>query len=155
MYDKAVIATMTTATTDYHSVIESMRALNLCQVESLEKAGQKLDPSDQHSCDVFNKYVADVHATILYNFELTGYRAMRMAEPGEAAAIWLELKQLCEKAMGAIQEYKDLYPSCGAPELYDLTLACWSEAEDRRLANAKDAECMSKPIPAGLFPTPK
>jgi len=77
---------------------------------------------------------------------------METENPADAAAMWLEMKNLCEKAMAAIQAYKDLYPYCGTSELYDLSLACWSEAEDRRQANGKDAECMNKPIPAGLFP---
>jgi len=143
---------MTTDTTEDLNILESVRMLNLCQVEKLDKAGKELDPSDQSSCAVFNEYVSNVQATIVYNFQLTGFRAVRKADAAEAAALWLEMKNLCEKAMSVIQTYKDLYPACGTSELYDLTLACWSEAEDRRRANAKDAECMSKPIPEGLFP---
>ena len=139
---------MTVETTDDISLLESMRSLNQCQMQSLEEAGRELDPSDQNSCAVFNKHVANVQATIVYNFKLTSFRAMRKEDPGEAAAIWLEMKNLCEKAMTVLQTYKDVYPFCGTSELYDFTLACWSEAEDRRRANAKDAECMSKPIPA-------
>jgi hypothetical protein len=143
---------MTADTTNDLSVIESMRRVNLCQMESFEKAGRELDPSDQNSCAEFNKHIIDVQATIIYNFKLTSFRAMFKEDPFEAAALWLDMKNLCERAMTAIREFKDLYPYCGAPELYDLTLACWSEAEERRQANAKDAEWMSKPIPAGLFP---
>jgi hypothetical protein len=143
---------MTADTPDDLSVLESMRTLNYCHVESLEKAGKELDPSDQNSCAVFNQHVEEVRATIVYSFKLTGFRAAHKAEPADAAALWLEMKNLCEKAMTVLQTYKDLYPDCGTSELYDFTLACWSEAEDRRRANAKDAEWMSTPIPAGLFP---
>jgi hypothetical protein len=122
------MAIMTANTTEDCSLIESMRMLNRCQVESLEKAGRELDPSDQDSCAKFNKYVTSVQATIIYNFKLTSFRAMDMEDPGEAAALWLEMKTLCEKAMKVLQTYKDLYPYCGTPELYDFTLACWSEA---------------------------
>ena len=143
---------MTADVTDDLSVLESMRMLNRCQVERLEQAGKSLDPSDEKSCAVFNQYVSNVHATIIYNFQLTGFRAVRKSDPAEAASLWLEMKSLCEKAMTVLQTYKELYPACGTPELYDLALACWSEAEDRRRANAKDAECLTKPIPEGLFP---
>jgi len=144
---------MTADTTDDIGVVASMRTLNQCQVQSLEKAGRELDPSDPNSCAVFNKQVATVQATIIYNFKLTSFRAMGKEDPAAAATLWLEMKNLCEKAMTVLRVYKDLYPLCGTSELYDLTLACWSEAEDRRQANAKDAEWMSKPIPAGLFPS--
>jgi ribonucleotide reductase beta subunit family protein with ferritin-like domain len=143
---------MTPTTTDDLSVLGSMRTLNRCQVENLEKAGKSLDPTDQNSCAVFNQYVSNVHATILYNFQLTGFRAVRKSNPADAASLWLEMKNLCEEAMNVVQAYKELYPACGTSELYDLALACWSEAEDRRRANAKDAECLNKPIPVGLFP---
>jgi hypothetical protein len=143
---------MTADTTDDLSVLESMRTLNECQVQSLEKAGRELDPSDPNSCAILNKHVANVKATIVYNFKLTSFRAMHKEDPEEAAVLWLELKNLCEKAMTVLRTYKDMYPHGGASELYDFTLACWSEAEDRRQANAKDAECLNKPIPAGLFP---
>src|SRR5580658_1476318 len=141
-----------TATTDDLSILKSIQMVNSCQLESLDQAGRELDPSDVNSCEIFNKHVANVQATIIYNFKLTSFRAMDTEDPAIAAGLWLELKNLCGKAMTVLQAYKELYPQCGTPALYDFTLACWSEAEDRRRANAKDAEWMSKPIPAGLFP---
>jgi len=66
--------------------------------------------------------------------------------------MWKGMNELCDQALSALKHLKDVYPNCGTPELYDLTLDYKSAAYKRYTENLQDSECRNTPLPTGLFP---
>jgi hypothetical protein len=117
----------------------------------METAGRELDPSQTASCDMFGVQVRNVEAAIVHTYALIAHTAIKEASPDAAAALWKGMVEQCDQALRVLRMFKDLYPNCGTPELYNLTLDYRREAEDRYRQNSEDAQCQMA-IPAGLFP---
>jgi len=134
-------------------ILEDLNAVNRCQISEMAKAGRTLDPQWHDSCVQFTKLVGNVEAVILHTYQLTAHAAIREADPAKAAVLWREMEELCRDTLKELKELKEVYPQCGTPELYNLTLDYMKAAQDRRLQNMEDAECLKMPIPNGLFQT--
>ncbi len=93
-----------------------------CQISEMAKAGQTLNPKVYDSCMQFGQHVRNVQAAIIHTFQIISYAAIREPEPGKAALMWKAMNDLCDHALRTLKHLKDVYPNCGAPELYDLTL---------------------------------
>ena len=133
---------------------EVLNSVNRCQIAEMEKAGQRLDPAEPASCAQFSEQVRNVQAVILHTWQLTAFASMRESNPEAAARLWKHMSELCDRALAVLKEVKDMYPDCGTPELYDLTLDYKNAADKRFYQNLEDAECAQTPPPKGLFPTP-
>ena len=131
---------------------EHLNSVNRCQVAEMEKLGKQLDPKAETSCKVFGVQVRKVQAAVIHTYQITAFASLREADPALAATLWKSLMEFCENALRVLQSLKDLYPYCGAPELYDLALDYRSEAEKRYHQNLQDSECVKMQPPAGLFP---
>jgi hypothetical protein len=117
----------------------------------MEMAGKQLDPSRTESCEMFGARVRNVEAAIVHTYALIAHTAIKEASPDAAATLWKSMVEQCDQALRVLRKFKDLYPNCGTPALYNLTLDYRREAEDRYRQNSEDAQCQM-PIPAGLFP---
>ncbi len=133
--------------------LEDMNAVNRCQISEMAKAGRTLDPGRNDSCVQFTKLVRNVEAVIRHTYQLTAHAAIREEDPSKAADLWKDMEELCQAALTELKELKEVYPHCGTPELYDLSLDYMIAAQNRRSQNMEDAECLNMPVPAGLFPT--
>jgi hypothetical protein len=131
--------------------LEIIGTVNRCQIGAMEKAGRELDPSDDDSCAEFGNHVSSVKAAIIHTYALVACAAIREKSPEEAAALWRTMVEFCDDSLRVLRKLKDLYPHCGTPELYDLTLDYRQQAQERYLSNSEDSQCQI-PIPAGLFP---
>jgi hypothetical protein len=118
----------------------------------METAGRELDPSETESCKMFGVQVRNVEAAIVHTYALIAHSAIREASPEVAAGLWKNMVEQCDQALRVLRKFKDLFPECGTPELYNLTLDYRQEAEDRYRQNSEDAQCQTA-IPAGLFPS--
>jgi len=133
--------------------LEDLNAVNRCQISEMAKAGKSLDPRRNDSCVQFTKLVRNVEAVIRHTYQLTAHAAIREADAAKAAGLWKEMEELCQGALTELKELKEVYPQCGTPELYDLTLDYMIAAQGRRSQNMEDAECLTMPVPNGLFQT--
>lgn len=133
--------------------LEDLNAVNRCQISEMAKAGRTLDPQWNDSCVQFTKLVRNVEAVIRHTYQLTAHAAIREADPAKASVLWREMEELCQAALTELKELKEVYPQCGTPELYDLTLDYVIAAQERRSQNMEDAECLKTPVPNGLFQT--
>jgi hypothetical protein len=136
-----------TATNDF----EMLRAVNESQIAELKKAGAELDPAAD--CEVFRNHVRNVQAAVLHTYQITAWQSLRETDPRKASQLWKELETLCDGALTVLKNLKGIYPSCGAPQLYDLALDYKLQAQKRYFQNLQDSECQT--IPAGLFPKTK
>jgi hypothetical protein len=134
---------------------ELLDAANQCQISQMEEAGQSLDPAGADSCAKFASHVRNVEAMIVHMYQLTAFTAVRKPEPEQAAMLWKQMRDLCDKALASLQKWKDKYPRSGTAELYDLTLDYRQAADIRYAQNLKDSECPMTPQLAGLFPKQK
>lgn len=133
--------------------LDIVNEVNRCQVGAMETAGQQLDPSQTESGELFGARVRNVEAAIVHTYALIAHAAIKEASPDAAATLWKGMVEQCDQALRVLRQFKDLYPDCGTPELYNLALDYRREAEERYRQNSEDAQCQM-PIPAGLFPTP-
>jgi len=117
----------------------------------MEAAGRDLDPSHTESCAAFGVHVRNVRAAIVHTYALVAHASVKEASPEVAAALWNAMIEQCNDALRVLRKLKDLYPDCGTPQLYDLTLDYRREAEERYRQNLEDSQCQT-PTPAGLFP---
>ena len=127
--------------------LEDLNAVNRCQISAMAKAGRTLDPAQYDSCVQFTRLVRNVEAVIRHTYQLTAHAAIREADPAKAAVLWKEMEELCQDALTELKTLKHVYPQCGTPELYDLTLDYMTAAQDRRSQNMEDAECLKMPVP--------
>jgi hypothetical protein len=100
---------------------------------------------------MFRVQVRNVEAAIVHTYALVAHTAIKEVSPEAAAVLWKNMVEQCDQALRVLWKFKDLYPECGTPELYDLTLDYKREAEDRYRQNSEDAQCQVA-IPVGLFP---
>ncbi|MGA2864994.1 MAG: hypothetical protein ABSF95_10975 [Verrucomicrobiota bacterium] len=117
----------------------------------MEIAGKQLDPSQIESREAFGAHVRNVQAAIIHTYALIAHASVQETSAEAAAALWKGMVELCEDALKVLWKLKSLYPNCGTPELYDLTLDYRQEAEERYHQNLEDSQCQT-PVPAGLFP---
>jgi len=134
-------------------ILEDLNAVNRCQISEMAKAGRTLDPQWNDSGVQFTKLVRNVEAVIRHTYQLTAHAAIRDADPAKAAIVWKEMEELCQAALTELKELKEVFPQCGTPELYTLTLDYMIAAQERRSQNMEDAECLKMPVPDGLFQT--
>ncbi len=118
----------------------------------MARAGRELDSSLSDSCRIFGEHVRSVQAVVIHTYQLTAAALLRKEDAGEAAQLWKEIRDLCRSALKELKELKDVYPECGTPELYNLTLDYMLEADKRYYQNLEDSECAKTPLPQGLFP---
>jgi hypothetical protein len=128
--------------------LDILEAVNRSQIDQLKNAGLELDPAVDRAR--FSKHVSNVQAMVVHTYQLIAWQAVRQPDPKEAARFWKAMTELCDAALTVLKEYKSVYPHCGTPELYDLTLDYRNEAQKRYIQNVEDAECAK--IPPGLFP---
>lgn len=133
--------------------LEDLNAVNRGQISELAKAGRTLDPGRNDSSVQFTKLVKNVEAVIRHTYQLTAHAAIREADPAKAAVLWNEMEELCKAALNDLKGLKEIYPQCGTPELYNLTLDYLLAAQERHSRNVEDAECLKTPVPNGLFQT--
>lgn len=118
----------------------------------MERVGNQLDPASNQACELFSNEVRNVHGAIVHTYQIVAFGATQIDSAEEAAEIWKQMVELCENAIKSLRNLKDLYPKCGAPELYDLALDYRKEADERYQQNLQDAKCQKIPVPKGLFP---
>ena len=133
--------------------LEILNAVNHCQISEMANAGRTLDPARNDSCVRFGQHVRNVQAAIVHTYQMTAYAALREADPGKAAILWQQMTELCDAAFVELVRLKEVYPHCGTPELYDLTLDYKIASQKRYAQNTEDAECQKIPVPNGLFQT--
>lgn len=129
-----------------------LNSVNRCQIAEMEKMGRELDPQQPGSCDRFAERVRHVEAVIVHTWQLTAFASLRESDPAAAAKLWKAMSQLCDNALVVLKAFKDTYPLCGTPGLYNLTLDYKNAAAKRYHQNLEDAECAQTPPPNGLFP---
>ena len=133
------------------SCLDIISTVNRRQLGDMEIAGKQLDPSQTESCAAFGVHVRNVQAAIVHTYALVAHASVNEATPEAATALWKAMIEQCDDALRVLRKLKDLYPDCGTPELYDLTLDYRREVEERYRQNLEDSQCQM-PIPAGLFP---
>ena len=129
-----------------------LNSVNRCQIAEMEKLGRELDPQQSGAGDRFAERVRHVAAAIIHTWQLTAFASLRESDPAAAAKLWKAMSQLCDNALAVLKQVKDMYPGCGAPQLYDLTLDYKIAADKRHYQSLEDAECAQTPPPNGLFP---
>src|SRR5947209_4398638 len=101
----------------------------------MEAAGRNLDPSQQESCEVFRKRVMGVQSALMFKYAIIAHLSIRLESPAAAADIWKQMVGFCEEAIRALWKFKNLYPGCGTPELYNLALDYRQQAQERYQRN--------------------
>ena len=128
-------------------------SVNRQQLEAMQKAGEALDPKSVESCRAFGDAVRKVESAIIHTYQLVASIAVKESDPGRAADAWRCMNEFCDEALAKLRDRKGAHPSCGTPELYDLTLDYKLAAQKRFMENIQDAEWLKKNPnpPNGLF----
>jgi len=132
---------------------EDLLTVNRQQLEAMQKAGEKLRPEHEDSCRAFGVAVRNVQAALIHTYQLVAALAIRESDPRKAAESWRCMNEFCDQALSMLKAWKDVYPHCGTPELYDLALDYKIAAQERLTENMQDAEWLkNNPAPPnGLF----
>jgi hypothetical protein len=133
-------------------VLDTLTAVNQCQVKEMESSGKTLDPLKEGSCEVFSRHVANVESAIRHTYQVTAYLAVRESDPSIAAKMWMKMSAFCDDAIRVLRSLKDVYSHCGTSAVYDLALDYKLAADKRYVQNTEDAECPT--APTRLFPKP-
>ena len=132
--------------------LEVVNTVNRCNVSEMQKVCQLLDPKMEDSCAKFGKHVITVQAALMHTYRIVTFVAVHEKNPAQAAALWKQMGEFCDHALGALKSLKERFPKCGTPELYDLALDYKIGSDERYQQNLRDSECQKQAIPAGLFP---
>jgi hypothetical protein len=135
-----------------NAVFDVINHVNLCQIKEMQKCGEELDPQQPASCETFRVKVRNVQAAIIHTYQVTAFSALHEPDPKKAATLWMEMSELCNRALVMLKQFKEIYSGCGTPELYDPTLDYKIAADQRHYQNLEDAQCAMTPMPKGLFP---
>jgi hypothetical protein len=130
--------------------LDISNAVKSCQsqIEEINRAGSERNPVTDGA--VFGKLVANMQDFVIHIYQLTAWASVQKADPKDAAILWKQMVDLCDAALTLSKNFKEAYPRCGTPELYDLMLDYRGEAQERYYQNLQDSECPTTPV--GLFP---
>ena len=132
--------------------IDDLARLNHEPIEEMRRTASALDPSDPDSCEIFTRQVTLVEAALKQTYKAAALLAKRTDTPEQEGAVWRRMREFADVVIEALKQLKDLYPSCGTPELYNLALD-YRLAADKRLSLTNESiQCQSLPTPDGLFP---
>jgi hypothetical protein len=132
--------------------MELMYSANDCELAELKKLQEEPWNDAEAACQAFYALVCRIQVSVVYTYRITAFSAVREKEAKKAAELWKALVDYCEKALTIIYKLKEIYPKCGALELYDLVLNYREEAESRYRQNLQDSECADPEIMRALFP---
>jgi hypothetical protein len=131
-----------TLTTDNFDLLKSV---NDCQISDLKQAHY-----DIANCADFDRRVRNAEAAVIHTYQITAHAFLREEDPKKAAVLWKEMARFCESALVILKDLKLKYPTCGASEVYNVTLDYRVQAQKRYFQNLQDSECRT--IPEGIFP---
>jgi hypothetical protein len=128
-------------------------AVNQRQIDELEKAGKSCELKAGDFGAEFAKNVRNLEAAVRHTYQIAAWMAGRELDSRKAALLWKTMDDFCDQALKSLKQWQEVFPNCGTPELYDLTLDYKNEAYKRYSQNLQDAdECLKNPPPHGLFP---
>jgi hypothetical protein len=133
-------------------VLETLTAVNRCQVSEMERSGKSLNPEQAGSCEIFSRHVDNVESAIRHTYQVVAYIAVREQNPENAAKMWMQMSAFCDEALRVLKMLKDDFSHCGTPAVYDLALDYKLAADKRYIQNTEDSEWQK--IPNQLFPKP-
>jgi hypothetical protein len=131
--------------------LDLVTMVNRCQIAELEEAGSKAG-SEADGRAIFTRQVENLEAAIKHTYQIVAFKASRETDPEKAALLWKEMDEYCLLSLRTLRKWKEIFPSCGTPYLYDLALDYRNEAYRRYSQNLQDAEWAKTPPPSGLFP---
>jgi cytochrome c-type biogenesis protein CcmH/NrfG len=68
----------------------------------------------------FLGHVRSVEAAVIHTYQITAYRAVREADPKDAARHWQKMMEFCEAAVATTMALTLKFPTCGTPGLCNL-----------------------------------
>jgi len=123
------------------------------QVEALaEVAARHPDPEAPGACEAFSRQVRLVESVVVVTYIIAVEATRKSADLREIAEVWKVMGLLCDKALGVVSSFKDRYPFCGTPELYDRLLDYKNACSTRFDRANEELLCQTMPTPRGLFP---
>jgi hypothetical protein len=127
------------------------------QIAHLEDVGQSfssLPAEDPRACVAFSKEVRLLESVLTCSYTLAVSVVRRTEDLREVAETWKEMESLCTNSLEVLKKWKERYPYCGTPELFDLALD-YKLACAKRYSNAiEEIACLTQNFPKGLFPEP-
>ncbi len=124
-----------------------VKAVNACQIAELKRVGSVFDSTN---CIEFYRVVRNVESAVIYTYQLIARASIQEADPQKAAEHWKIMLNFCDAALGELKQIKLKFPSCGASDVYNLTLDYRTQVHKRYIQNIQDSECQT--MPEGLFP---
>ena len=130
-----------------------LAVVNSQQLEAMQKAGEMLNQDSEDACERFSLSVRNVQAAIIHTYQMIASLSIQENDPGKAAEWWKCMDRFCDEALSTLKAWKDVYPHCGTPALYNLALDYKLAAQERFKENKQDAEWLrNNPTPPkGLF----
>ena len=113
------------------------------------------DSSTISACNAFCQHTLTVESILRCTFYMATNLVRRCEDLNNIQSIWEVMSDLCDASLETLKGLKDLYPDCGAPELYDYALDLKLAAGSRRNNAKEELECVDIEIPENLFPSQK
>src|SRR5580704_16711637 len=97
-----------------------LKAVNECQVSGLEKAAAlEIEPA---TSDQFHQLVRNAECAVVHTYQVTAFAAIQESDPQKVSTLWKDMVDFCDSALKALKELNNKYPTCGASEVYNVTL---------------------------------
>jgi hypothetical protein len=122
------------------SPLAQIRYLNDCEVQRFEEYGTAANANSK----AFQKHVLSIQSILVHMWQVTAALAIGEKEPADAARLWKDYLEWCDRALNALRKCKDRFPDAGADDLYDLALDYRNQAQSRYQNNIQDAEWQKK-----------
>ncbi|HEY3856589.1 MAG TPA: hypothetical protein VGO67_19565 [Verrucomicrobiae bacterium] len=124
-----------------------LKTVNACQIAELKRVGSIFDSTN---CLEFYRVVRNVESAVVHTYQLIARASIQEEDPKKASEHWKFMLNFCNSALKELKQIKSKYPSCGASDVYNLTLDYRAQVHKRYIQNIQDSECQT--MPEGLFP---
>jgi len=127
------------------------------QIAHLEDVAQSLSSlpaEDPKACEAFSREIRLLESALTHSYTLAVSVVRRTEDLREIAETWKEMESFCTNSLAVLKKWKDRYPNCGTPELFDLALDYKLACAKRYSNSVEEIACLTLTFPKGLFPEP-
>jgi hypothetical protein len=135
---------------------EDLLQINQPQIAEMQRVGESFtSPGDPGAIEAFSNQVRIVEGLLRQTYAVAAAFTKKAEQLEEVAEIWSGLSSFCNRTLQMLASLREKYPSCGTPQLCDLTLDFKLACDKRHRAVLEEIACQNTALPSGLFPATK
>src|SRR5207248_1344907 len=127
---------------------EDLLQIHRPQIDEIQRFGELFpNATTAEASQTFANHVRLLDGTLRQTYREAAALAKRTEDLQEIAEIWSRMSSFCKRALEAVGSFKDRYPECGTPQVYDLALDYKLACDKRHRGVLEEIECQSTEFP--------